>query len=259
MATKQIVKKETAPLSTMIGEESLKEASRYASILVEVVKRGKLAVRIQGREYIQCEGWTTLAKLVGYVPTIIEVHGSKSPMGYVARAGLRNIKTGTIEVEAESACFREGAWKNREWFALRSMAQTRAVAKACRIALSYIVALAGYAPTPAEEMPFAPKEKVATEQEAEEEDFGWDEAPEPEPAPAKKKKYAKKLTTKQIKLLYAKAKEAGRDPKELPAIVGKQHFSDLNWTEMDTILNQLENGLKPDEDGTITLDEEDDS
>src|SRR5262249_19610449 len=38
-------------------------------------------------------------------------------------------------------------------FQLRSMAQTRAASKAFRLALSSVVVLADYAPTPAEEMP----------------------------------------------------------------------------------------------------------
>ena len=37
--------------------------------------------------------------------------------------------------------------------ARRSMAQTRATGKACRLAFSWIMALAGYEPTPAEELP----------------------------------------------------------------------------------------------------------
>ena len=44
-------------------------------------------------------------------------------------------------------------WSSRPRYARRSMAQTRATGKACRLAFSWIMALAGYEPTPAEEMP----------------------------------------------------------------------------------------------------------
>ena len=37
-------------------------------------------------------------------------------------------------------------------FQIASMAQTRAVSKAFRLALSWVMTLAGYEPTPAEEM-----------------------------------------------------------------------------------------------------------
>lgn len=43
-------------------------------------------------------------------------------------------------------------WANRPKYARRSMAQTRATGKACRLAFSWIMSLAGYEVTPAEEM-----------------------------------------------------------------------------------------------------------
>jgi hypothetical protein len=55
---------------------------------------------------------------------------------------------------AEAMCSRnEHTWAKREDYALRSMAQTRATSKSLRGPLGFIVALAGYATTPAEEMP----------------------------------------------------------------------------------------------------------
>jgi hypothetical protein len=47
----------------------------------------------------------------------------------------------------------ERNWSHRDDYALRSMAQTRAVAKALRLCLGWIMSLAGYEATPAEEMP----------------------------------------------------------------------------------------------------------
>ena len=52
-------------------------------------------------------------------------------------------------------------WSGRDDYALRSMAQTRAVSKALRLPLGFIVALAGYEATPADEMPA--EEAVAKE------------------------------------------------------------------------------------------------
>ena len=46
----------------------------------------------------------------------------------------------------------EKNWKGKPWFQLASMAQTRAGAKALRNLLARVVVLAGYNPTPAEEM-----------------------------------------------------------------------------------------------------------
>ena len=46
----------------------------------------------------------------------------------------------------------EKSWAGRDDFALRSMAQTRATSKALRMPLGFVVTLAGYLATPAEEM-----------------------------------------------------------------------------------------------------------
>jgi hypothetical protein len=46
----------------------------------------------------------------------------------------------------------EPNWRNKPLFQLKSMAQTRALAKALRNVMAWVVVLAGYSPTPAEEM-----------------------------------------------------------------------------------------------------------
>ena len=47
----------------------------------------------------------------------------------------------------------EENWQDRDDYALRSMAQTRATSKALRQPLGFVITLAGFDPTPAEEMP----------------------------------------------------------------------------------------------------------
>lgn len=60
---------------------------------------------------------------------------------------------GTVVGAAEAMCSRaEVKWGTREDFALRSMAETRAESRAFRRATGWIIHLAGYSPTPAEEM-----------------------------------------------------------------------------------------------------------
>jgi hypothetical protein len=51
----------------------------------------------------------------------------------------------------------ESKWKNRDPYAIRSMAQTRAIGRALRAPLGPIVVLAGYAPAGAEELPSEPE------------------------------------------------------------------------------------------------------
>jgi hypothetical protein len=61
---------------------------------------------------------------------------------------------GVVVGRAEAMCSRsENTWRNRDDYAVRSMAETRAESRAFRRAIGWIVSIAGYNPTPAEEMP----------------------------------------------------------------------------------------------------------
>jgi len=72
--------------------------------------------------------------------------------GYNARAIVYS-QQGTIIGSAEASCFNdEQKWISKPEFQLKSMAQTRACAKALRNVLAWVVVLEGFSPTPAEEM-----------------------------------------------------------------------------------------------------------
>lgn len=64
---------------------------------------------------------------------------------------------GVIVGSAEAMCSRaENTWAQRDDYAVRSMAETRAESRAYRRAVGWIVSIAGYNPTPAEEMGHTP-------------------------------------------------------------------------------------------------------
>jgi len=66
------------------------------------------------------------------------------------------IKTasGVVVGRAEAMCSRsEDTWARRDEYAVRSMAETRAESRAYRRAAGWLVSIAGYNPTPKEEMP----------------------------------------------------------------------------------------------------------
>ncbi len=64
---------------------------------------------------------------------------------------------GTVVGSAEAMCSRgESTWSERDDNALRSMAETRAESRAYRRAIGWIIHMAGYSPTPAEEMGHVP-------------------------------------------------------------------------------------------------------
>ena len=132
--------------------EVLEKAGAVATALKAVIVRQGMTSNIQGKDYVRVEGWTTLGSMLGVFPVLAWTRAVER--GWEARVEAKTL-TGAIVGAAEAQCLRdEKQWSNREDFALRSMAQTRATAKALRMPLGFVMTLAGYEATPAEEMTF---------------------------------------------------------------------------------------------------------
>ena len=126
-------------------------ATAVAKPLANVIKDRNLFANIKGRRHVMVEGWTLLGTMLGVFPVCTWTR--KLDDGWEARVEARTLH-GEVVGAAESQCTRsESTWKSRDDFALRSMAQTRATAKALRLPLGFIMSLAGYDATPLEEMP----------------------------------------------------------------------------------------------------------
>jgi hypothetical protein len=132
----------------------LERATRVAQALKGVIDKQGLVSKIQGREHVRVEGWTTLGSMLGVVPVVEWTRKTDDGDGWEARVVAQTLDGRTIGA-AEAMCTKkEGKpWNSRPDYALRSMAQTRATSKALRGPLGFVVTLAGYEATPAEEMP----------------------------------------------------------------------------------------------------------
>jgi hypothetical protein len=113
----------------------------------------KTAMKIQGRRYVQIEGWQAIANTFGCVASARNVERVEG--GFRATGQVIRLADGTVIAEAEGFVGDdEKTWANRPVFARRAMAQTRAMSRACRSAFAFVVTLmdAGLETTPAEEM-----------------------------------------------------------------------------------------------------------
>lgn len=135
------------------AKEQVRQASELADVLSDVVEKQKLFSSISGRKYIKAEGWQTLGCFLGITPKERSV--VRHPDGsYEAYVELVKFADGTVVGGASAICSRsEKRWSSADDYAVRSMAVTRATGKAYRTSFAWIVTLAGYAPTPEEEMP----------------------------------------------------------------------------------------------------------
>lgn len=136
------------------AEAIVTNASDVAKLLTTILREQQLVANIQGREHVLVEGWTLLAGMMGHsVGTTntrpIEVDGKS---GFIAHAEVYD-QNGNVVGSADGICTRgERSWSGRDDYALSGMAQTRAISRAARQRFGFIVRLAGYEPTPAEEM-----------------------------------------------------------------------------------------------------------
>lgn len=130
--------------------EVVAKATQIAEALKKVLVDKGMIQPIQGRDHVKVEGWITLGAMLGVVPVVTWTH--KLDRGWEARVEARTLD-GRVIGAAESECLKdEDNWKDSEDYAIRSMAQTRATSKALSGPLRFIVTLAGYSSTPAEEM-----------------------------------------------------------------------------------------------------------
>ena len=135
----------------------LAEAQRAAVALKDVISHKPKPVFFQGEQYLEFEDWQTVGRFYGITarvrPESVRFVEYGDVPGWEATAEAFHAQTGMVLSTAVSMCLKDEAnWRNKPLFQLRSMAQTRACAKVLRNVLSWVVVLAGYRPTPAEEM-----------------------------------------------------------------------------------------------------------
>jgi len=143
-----------APPTPADPKEIMRRGQSVARALRGFVKSHPEQVwQIDGNSHPRAEAWQFVAACYGHTAMVTSTQETEG--GFLAIAHLRN-SAGEIVSGAEAICERaEEAWRDREMFQLRSMAQTRACAKVTRNVFAWVMVLAGFSPTPAEEMEFS--------------------------------------------------------------------------------------------------------
>ncbi len=150
---RQIQANQQQSLFSMGPQAMVRHATEIANVLSDVIKKQRLAVRIGPNEYVKSEGWATLGVMLGILPRESRVTESENG-DFEAYVDLVRQTDGVVVGGASSLCATsEKRWKDADRYARRSMAITRATGKAYRLSFAWIMTLAGYNPTPYEEMP----------------------------------------------------------------------------------------------------------
>lgn len=143
----------------------MRQATDVAGVCRDIVT--KTARNIQGRKYVQVEGWQSIAVAYGCVASARDVE--VVPGGVRAIGEVRRMSDGSVVASAEGFVGEdEPVWyggginkhtgkpyEKRPAYAIRAMAQTRAISRACRSAFAFVVTLidGNLSTTPAEEVP----------------------------------------------------------------------------------------------------------
>jgi len=152
-----------------------------ADAMSAVVEDRKLYSVIQGNKYVKVEGWSLIGAMIGVFPRTVysdiiesghldelrvqrrDRNGKDYEKVYPEFDGVLTFRARVELVTrdgghvggAEAMCSRrEEQWRDRDDNQIASMSQTRATAKAYRMTFGFIMPIAGYAPTPAEEMTY---------------------------------------------------------------------------------------------------------
>jgi hypothetical protein len=163
---------QTKPKFDIVNAESMLDLSKDLSRLI---KEKGLSSNIQGKQFVNVEGWQFAGASLGLMPIITETTdmSKEDEIRYQAKCEVRNITTGQLMAVGIALCSNKEKTKRYfDEYAILSMAQTRAIGKAYRNLLAWLMKAAGFEATPAEEMDFAkddtPKKPHVVEVVAEE-------------------------------------------------------------------------------------------
>jgi hypothetical protein len=145
----------TNPSYELINKDSMLKLSTELS---QLIKEKGLSSNIQGKQFVNVEGWQFAGASLGLMPiiTLTTDLSKDDEIKYMATCEVRNITSGQLVATGIALCSNKEKTKRFfDEYAILSMAQTRAIGKAYRNLLAWLMKAAGFEATPAEEMDFA--------------------------------------------------------------------------------------------------------
>ena len=148
----------TKPTYDIVNKDSMLSLSNE---LAKLIKDKKLSTNIKGKDFVNVEGWQFAGAALGLMPIITETKdlSNEKIIKYSATCEIRNIGNGSVVAVGVALCTNaEPTKKYFDEYAILSMSQTRAIGKAYRNLLAWLMKAAGFEATPAEEMDFVDAE-----------------------------------------------------------------------------------------------------
>lgn len=145
---------EIATKTEQIELTSPNDIMNFATNLKDLIVQNKLFTQIKGKNYVNVEGWQIAGAFTGTFPIVENVENLSEGDSYKYRAevSLRDKDNNKVGYGVAICTNKEPGKTGFEEYAVASMAQTRAVGKAYRMKIGWLLKVAGYETTPAEEM-----------------------------------------------------------------------------------------------------------
>jgi hypothetical protein len=163
------MKKENAlvPKQEQLSVSNPQHVMDFAKTLKKFITDNKLSCKIQGKDYVYVDGWKFAGVNFGIIPmakTPVNLTNDKE-VKYSCDCELRRMADDKIVGAGFALCSnKEAKKKSFDEYAIASMAQTRAIAKAYRNLFGFVMTAAGFENTPAEEMEVTPEMKQDIEE-----------------------------------------------------------------------------------------------
>lgn len=147
-------KNEIATRTEEVNLSSPNDVMKFATSLKELIIQNHLATPIRGRNYVNVEGWQIAGAFTGTFPIVEKVENLSEGNIYKYRAevSLRDKEGNKVGYGVAICTSKEAGKTGFDEYAVASMAQTRAVGKAFRMKIGWLLKIAGYETTPTEEM-----------------------------------------------------------------------------------------------------------
>jgi len=126
-----------------------------ADDLSKFITEQHLSVKIQGKNFVTVEGWQFAGVSLGLVPVIQSIQNLSTvdEYKYQCSVNLIQVKSGEVVGTGYALCSnKEPNKRSFQEYAILSMSQTRAISRAYRNVLAWLMKASGFEPTPAEEI-----------------------------------------------------------------------------------------------------------
>ena len=140
-------------MNALVKVDTLNDVQTFAKDVKKFIYDNKMWMDIHGKGYVFVDGWSLTGGLLGVSPLVKDLENLSDENTIRYRATVELVKEDKIVGVGVAICTNKEKGKTAfDEYAVASMAQTRAVGKAYRLYIGWIMKLAGFESTPFEEM-----------------------------------------------------------------------------------------------------------